>query len=324
MSKRSIAAIGQESSTSIPKCSWPMKKRIVKNDESSCDMSSMNNNNTCSTYACAASNQYFRQSFKKGLISRQAEQIIINLIPDYIPQKVEDIKNDLSSFGKEEDQNILELDSFVSEASHDEKFIVENALSGRTSVFCSILRVLEAAISEGHNPVQERVFYDPKKIALSIRAGDVPAEMSAKDFISFCLEILSSHSLEGNGFKDIAESDFADDIIKKLFPSSKNPLLGLSFDQSKNRQYTKKYEGSISNTKFKLKVIRFERAIMISSEKIHARVKRFPVFKSGEEKLQRSLILSGTTAPPRSIPKANRPVKGNMTMSNSKKDIPSI
>ena len=197
-------------------------------------------------------------------------------------------------------------------------------MSGRTSVFCSILRVLEAAISEGHNPVQERVFYDPKKIALSIRAGDVPAEMSAKDFISFCLEILSSHSLEGNGFKDIAESDFADDIIKKLFPSSKHPLLGLSFDQSKNRQYTKKYEGSISNTKFKLKVIRFERAIMISSEKIHARVKRFPVFKSGEEKLQRSLILSGTTAPPRSIPKANRPVKGNMTMSNSKKDIPSI
>ena len=293
----------------------------------------------------SASNEYFTKAWKSGNISNEARNLLHQLlgpsfnIDNSNQNETEQNTCTNSKSTSQIEASILSADSFVAEKGQPEKSVVDQALKGKTSIFCTILRTLEHARDHNKDATDEKAarvaeasFYVPN-IALSIRPGDVPADMGAKEFIYSCLAFLCSTRLQSNK-KEIngdgvihsttAPPLFVEELLDELFPRGEKSLVEVSYDESSSTKfYSLTYSNSIdSDRNLKIKVLRLERAFMASSPLLVSRIKRMPTFKRGEEKSERYLLISGTTAPPRSVPKTKTAAKVN-TPSKSVDNSPS-
>ena len=287
--------------------------------------------------ARSTSSDYFSKAWDSGRMSNEARVLLKHLMPECILEK--NRPSTCKNISRVElEHELLSSDAFnANKESVHEKIIVDHAMNGKTSVFCAILRTLEKARDSNSDNesvfLPEASFYVPS-IALSIRPGDAPAEMGAKEFIYACLAFLCSTKLnssltsklisghdntenddiENSGYKHL---HFLEKTLDELFPRGEKPLVEVSYDDS-GKHYAITYSLSIDTDRdFKIKVLRLERAFMASSCTLISRIKRMPAFKAGEEKLERYLLISGTTAPPRSVPKSRVP-KANVTGSTDK------
>ena len=291
------------------------------------------------------SDEYIDRSFRQGSMSSNARLVLLQLIPEFrsnfsptqssLHEGCDNVvnKNDVKDIRRSlriKDVELADQDAVTISTSKDDRDFIDHACQGRTSLFSIILRTLEEL---GGQHVPESKFYE-RKVALSIRPGDVPAGIDAKTFLAICLSFLCSdisrvlpHDLnactKGKPSKETDSGSMIEpwnrQFLHSLFPKDL-PLMILS-EKDGMAVYSKNYSDSVSeNGEFRNKIIRLERAFMSSCSSLRPRVETMPRFPSTQSKLEKYLVCCGTIAPPRSMPRRpSTSSKGSQGSQNTKK-----
>jgi len=288
------------------------------------------------------SDEYMDRSFRQGRMSSNARHVLLQLMPEFrsnysptqssLHEECDNVvnKNDVKDIRRSLRMNDVELADQTISTSKDDRDFIDHACQGRTYLFSIILRTLEEL---GGQHVPESKFYE-RKVALSIRPGDVPAGIDAKTFLAICLSFLCSdisrvlpHDVnactKGKLSKETDSVSMVEpwnrQFLHSLFPKDL-PLMILS-EKDGMAVYSKNYSDSVSeNVEFRNKIIRLERAFMSSCSSLRPRVETMPRFPSTQSKLEKYLVCCGTIAPPRSMPRrTSTSTKGSQGSQNTKK-----
>eukprot|EP00816_Leptocylindrus_hargravesii_P012574 CAMPEP_0196816584 /NCGR_PEP_ID=MMETSP1362-20130617/56183_1 /TAXON_ID=163516 /ORGANISM="Leptocylindrus danicus, Strain CCMP1856" /LENGTH=341 /DNA_ID=CAMNT_0042193981 /DNA_START=174 /DNA_END=1196 /DNA_ORIENTATION=- len=317
----------------------------------------MNSNNGTEILSGKA---YLKNIISSSHTSAEAKRILIGLMPclqetsaDCSSNHHLQLNNDLS---RDADHILLNSDIILKDNIDDSNINthLDKGLNGKTSVFATILRFIEDNHRRGEGTKFSSIL-GANSVMLSLNPREIPAELDTKDFVTNCLDFLSSSdALHGTipravsckgGKKrkvvvdaekiDIAvdefeartvaasdEFDYGTKIAQEFFSYS-YPILHCSQDDTGNLIYSLAYKESITDSQdFRLKILRLERAFLSSCDvsAMIGRGKRIPYVL--DEKAERYLLMSGTTAPPRSASK-KAVVKNSMTTVLSVKETSS-
>lgn len=317
----------------------------------------MNSNNGTGILSGKA---YLKNIVSSSHTSAEAKRILIGLMPclqetsaDCSSNHHQQLNDDLS---RDADRLLLDNDTIFKEIKDDSNIIthLDKGLNGKTSVFATILRFIEDNHRRGEATKLSSIL-GANSIMLSVNPRKIPAELDTRDFVTNCLDFLSSgDALHGtiprvvsgkSGKKrkvvtNAEETDiFVDDFearavaasdefdygtkIAREFFSDSHPILRCTQDDTGNLIYSMAYKESITDSQdFRLKILRLERAFLSSSDvnAMIGRGKRIPYVL--DEKAERYLLMSGTTAPPRSASK-KAVVKNSVTTALSVKETSS-
>lgn len=301
---------------------------------------------------------YLSNALSSSHVSTEAKRILIGIMSYLTPIADFSSKVLTSNdFSRNADRIFLNNDTILKDNSNgsDMKTHLEKGLIGKTSVFASILRCVEKNRRRGEGATKLSNILSASSVMLSVNPREIPAELDTKDFVLNCLNFLSSGDLlygiipgvlsNKNGKKrkvvaiaeeqdttigkfddkhearaavESGQCDYGVDMMEELLSAS-HPILRCTQDDTGNLIYSMASdEFTIDSEKFRIRILRLERAFLSSYDvqTMIGRGKRIPCVV--DEKAERYLLMSGTTAPPRSASK-KAGVKPSMTAALSMK-----
>mmetsp|Transcript_2495 Transcript_2495/g.6524 ORF Transcript_2495/g.6524 Transcript_2495/m.6524 type:complete len:295 (-) Transcript_2495:29-913(-) len=166
--------------------------------------------------------------------------------------------------------------------------VIDLAKEGRLSLFCSILRLFR----DGEELSTPNII---RACSHAIRPADVPPDMDAKEVVMAALHFLSSSVPELNL---ASQGPYCEnELVDGTFPSMPILLSSNIDDNLDRRSYTKCIQmrngrWSMDDEKFRLKVLKLERAFMASSVSNPSRLRMCP--RVEDKDAEAKLLASGT------------------------------